>query len=266
MGKTPHKLENGHTVIFDSDNHKYILNNNYDDPVIGMSSILKYLAAPKLEDWKRNELVTAISTQMEKNNIPLDKISKIISEAKASMNKKSDNILNTGKVVHKLAEKWLKGDKITKPDDFVIANCFMEFQKFWKKHKLKLVESEKILYSLRGYCGTLDIIAIDPDGNIWLIDIKTSSGLFLNHVHQLHGYKLAYEEQTGKKINKMYMVRLPKTGEGFEARQILYKKEHIKAFLGLLHCHNSTKLFKEQMKKLKDKQKKAKYNGGKNVR
>jgi CRISPR/Cas system-associated exonuclease Cas4 (RecB family) len=164
-----------------------------------------------------------------------------------------------------LAEKWLKGKKITKPDDPIIANCFMEFQKFWNRYNLKVLESEKILYSERGYCGTLDIIATDKENNLWLIDIKTSSGLFLNHVHQLHGYKLAYEEQTGKKIKRMYMVRLPKTGEGFEARQILYKKEHIKAFLGLLHCHNSTKLFEEQMKKLKDKQKKAKYNGGKNV-
>ena len=68
--------------------------------------------------------------------------------------------------VNKLIELWLKGEKVTKPEDKVVANCFMQFQKFWKKHKLKLVESEKILYSLRGYCGTLDIIAIDPDGNI----------------------------------------------------------------------------------------------------
>ena len=25
-------------------------------------------------------------------------------------------------------------------------------------------------------------------------------------IHQVHGYKLAYEEQTGKKINKMFIV------------------------------------------------------------
>ena len=84
-----------------------------------------------------------------------------------------------------------------------------------------------------------------------LIDVKTSKGLFLNMVHQVHGYKLAYEEQTGKKINKMYIVRLPKTNEPFEARQILYKKDHMKAFLGLLHCHKSELLFNEQMRKLK---------------
>ena len=30
--------------------------------------------------------------------------------------------------------------------------------------------------------------------------------------------------------------RLPKDNADFEARHILYKKEHLKAFLGLLSC------------------------------
>ena len=247
MSKTV-KLENGHTIIFDEDKHVYIHNNEY---VVGMSTLLGKLASPALEAWKVNTQVNAIKKEMELQGIPLDKIDKIIINAKANAKAKNDNILSIGSIVHKLIEKWLKGEKVTKPEDKIVANCFMEFQKFWKKNKLKLIESEKILYSERGYCGTLDIVAIDPDGNIWLIDIKTSKGLFLNMIHQVHGYKLAYEEQTGKKINKMYIVRLPKTNEPFEARQILYKKDHMKAFLGLLHCHKSELLFNEQMRKLK---------------
>ena len=47
----------------------------------------------------------------------------------------------------------------------------------------------------------------------------------------------------------MYIVRLPKTNETFEARQILYKKDHMKAFLGLLSCHKSELLFNEQVRK-----------------
>ena len=152
-------------------------------------------------------------------------------------------------MVHKFCEMWLKGEKFTEPSDPVVKACFDKFKKFWKKHKLKLVESEKILYSERGYCGTLDLVAIDPKGNLWLIDIKTSKGIFINMVHQVHGYKLAYEEQTGKKINKMYIVRLPKDNGDFEARHILYKKEHLKAFLGLLSCHKSELLFNEQVRK-----------------
>ena len=240
MTSQSHKLEHGHTITFNEEKHVYIHNNEY---VVGMSTILGKLASPMLENWKINNQVNAIKLEMEKQGIALDKIDSIIINARSNARKQNENILSIGSIVHKLVEKWLKGEKITKPDNTIVANCFMKFQKFWKKHKLKLVESEKILYSERGYCGTLDLIAIDPQKNLWLIDIKTSKGIFINMVHQVHGYKLAYEEQTGKKVNKMYIVRLPKTDEDFEARHILYKKEHIKAFLGLLSCHKSELLF-----------------------
>ena len=246
MTSQSHKLEHGHTITFNEEKHVYIHNNEY---VVGMSTILGKLASPMLENWKINNQVNAIKLEMEKQGIALDKIDSIIINARSNARKQNENILSIGSIIHKLVEKWLKGEKITKPDNTIVANCFMKFQKFWKKHKLKLVESEKILYSERGYCGTLDLIAIDPQKNLWLIDIKTSKGIFINMVHQVHGYKLAYEEQTGKKVNKMYIVRLPKTDEDFEARHILYKKEHIKAFLGLLSCHKSELLFNEQVRK-----------------
>ena len=238
--------EHGHQVEFNAEKHVYIHNNNY---VVGMSTILGKLASPMLENWKIANQVNAIKKEMARHGIPIDKIETIILNAKTNAKKQGDSILNIGSMVHKFCEMWLKGEKFTEPSDPVVKACFDKFKKFWKKHKLKLVESEKILYSERGYCGTLDLVAIDPQGNIWLIDIKTSKGIFINMVHQVHGYKLAYEEQTGKKINKMYIVRLPKDNGNFEARHILYKKEHLKAFLGLLSCHKSELLFNEQVRK-----------------
>ncbi len=238
--------EHGHQVEFNAEKHVYIHNNNY---VVGMSTILGKLASPMLENWKIANQVNAIKKEMERHGIPIDKIETIILNAKTNAKKQGDSILNIGSMVHKFCEMWLKGEKFTEPSEPVVKACFDKFKKFWKKHKLKLVESEKILYSERGYCGTLDLVAIDPKGNLWLIDIKTSKGIFINMVHQVHGYKLAYEEQTGKKINKMYIVRLPKDNGDFEARHILYKKEHLKAFLGLLSCHKSELLFNEQVRK-----------------
>ena len=238
--------EHGHQVEFNAEKHVYIHNNNY---VVGMSTILGKLASPMLENWKIANQVNAIKKEMERHGIPIDKIETIILNAKTNAKKQGDSILNIGSMVHKFCEMWLKGEKFTEPSDPTVKACFDKFKKFWKKHKLKLVESEKILYSERGYCGTLDLVAIDPKGNLWLIDIKTSKGIFINMVHQVHGYKLAYEEQTGKKINKMYIVRLPKDNGDFEARHILYKKEHLKAFLGLLSCHKSELLFNEQVRK-----------------
>ena len=238
--------EQGYKVEFDKEKHVYIHENQY---VVGMSTILGKLASPMLENWKIANQVNAIKKEMERQGISIDKIETIILNAKTNAKRQGDNILNIGSMVHKFCEMWLKGEKFTDPDDPVIKGCFDKFKKFWTKNKLKLVESEKILYHEKGVCGTLDIIAEDPQKNLWLIDIKTSKGIFLNMIHQLHGYRYMFENQTGKKISKMYLVRLPKDNADFEARYISYKKEHLKAFLGLLSCHKSELLFNEQVRK-----------------
>ena len=250
------KTEHGHTVEFNEEKHVYINNNQY---VVGTSTILGKLASPMLENWKISNQVNALKSEMERQGIPLDKIDSIVLNAKANARKQGDGILSIGSMVHKFCELWVKGEKFTDPSDPVVKSCFEKFKKFWQKHKLKLIESEKILYSERGYCGTVDLIAQDSEKNLWLIDIKTSKGIFVNMIHQLHAYKLAYEEQTGKKINKMYVLRLPKDNADFEARHILYKKEHIKAFLGLLSCHKSELLFNESVRNF-NKLKKGKKN------
>ena len=238
--------EHGHKVEFNQEKHVYIHQNEY---VVGMSTILGKLASPMLENWKIANQVNAIKKEMERQGISIDKIETIILNAKTNAKRQGDNILNIGSMVHKFCEMWLKGEKFTDPDDPIIKGCFDKFKKFWTKNKLKLVESEKILYHEKGVCGTLDIIAEDPQKNLWLIDIKTSKGIFLNMIHQLHGYRYMFENQTGKKISKMYLVRLPKDNADFEARHISYKKEHLKAFLGLLSCHKSELLFNEQVRK-----------------
>ena len=71
----------------------------------------------------------------------------------------------------------------------------------------------------------------------------------VNEEHRKLNGKLREEIEELEKINKMYIVRLPKDNGDFEARHILYKKEHLKAFLGLLSCHKSELLFNEQVRK-----------------
>ena len=141
MSKVEHKLEHGHKIVFDDAGHRYIKGEDY---VIGMTTILNYLAAPALENWKRNQLTEAMQDQM-KEHLSIDVIDKIIINAKATLHKKQEGVLSIGKVVHKLAEQWLRKEKFKLPEDLVVLNCFKKFQRFWKKNKLTLMESEKIL-------------------------------------------------------------------------------------------------------------------------
>jgi hypothetical protein len=254
MSNQTHKTEHGHTIIFNESGHKYVKDNQY---VPGTSGILDMLANNSLWGWKLSEQEKAIKKAMEVKNIPIDVIADVMIEAKSGNDKKQTKTLSIGTVVHKLAEHWLKKEQFVEPEDKVIKDCFNKFKDFWNKNNLELIESEKILYSIKGFCGTLDIVAKDKKNNLILIDIKTSNGIYHNYVLQLHGYKYAYEEQTGKKINKLCIVRLPKNDDDFESRVLAYKPQHTKAFLGLLDCYKSKQLYDDQLKEYNAKRKNA---------
>lgn len=51
---------------------------------------------------------------------------------------------------------------------------------------------ERQVWSLSvGYAGTFDLLASFPDGSVWLIDIKTGSGIYSDHALQLAAYRYA---------------------------------------------------------------------------
>jgi hypothetical protein len=97
--------EQGKTIEFNKEKHVYIHNNQY---IVGMSTILGKLASPMLENWKIANQVNAIKKEMERHNIPIDKIETIILNAKTNAKKQGDSILNIGSMVHKFCEMWLK--------------------------------------------------------------------------------------------------------------------------------------------------------------
>jgi hypothetical protein len=220
--------EHGHKIEFNQEKHVYIHNDQY---VVGMSTILGKLASPMLENWKISNQVNAIKQEMERQGISIDKIETIILNAKTNAKKQGDNILNIGSMVHKFCEMWLKGQKFTEPEDPVIKGCFDKFKKFWTKNKLKLVESEKILYSERGYCGTLDLVAKDSENNLWLIDIKTSKGIFINMVHQLHEYTLEEQHEILRRIMSGDVGRKKQWQWDLVNKKTLYTKKQILKFV-----------------------------------
>ena len=187
----PTYTEHGHTILFDEDKHVYVKNGEY---IVGMSTLLGKLASPALEAWKVNSQVNAIKKEMEIQGIPLDKIDKIIINAKANAKAKNDNILSIGSIVHKLIEKWLKGEKVTKPEDKIVANCFAIFSKKDNRNELTEDIYEKLInlnfkfifdYSnfkigpeLSDYLETGEII-IRPDKKIFGL---SSKGLNINEL------------------------------------------------------------------------------------
>ena len=242
-------LENGVQITFKAFGHKYIVDN---EKLIGVSTILDMLNKPDLVDWKIREAVGNIKKELE-NHLPDDKIQQVLDDAENRAKTKMTKILSTGKIVHSYIEKYVKGEKYIKPEDPVVLDCFNKFVKWWDENGFTLIASEKIVCLPGGFAGTIDLVAKDKEGLVWLIDIKTNNGIFVSHFHQVHGYKYAYEKQTKQKINRMCIVRLPKNGSKIEVRRVLSKKQHMLAFMGLLSAYKSVKLFEEQTIKYNQK-------------
>ena len=64
------------------------------------------------------------------------------------------------------------------------------------------------------YGGTVDIEAFSGD-DLWMIDLKTSKGLYPEMKIQVAAYAKAYEEQEGRKIDQCHLLQLNKEDGAF---------------------------------------------------
>ena len=122
------------------------------------------------------------------------------------------------------------------------------FLDWWNKQGYEVVEIEKKIYCKKyNYAGTLDLVVKDKEGNLVLIDIKTSNHITFDYFLQLNAYRFAYEEETKSKISKSFIVRLPKKDSKIEVKELPLNKQMFNAFLSaknLMMAMESNKLKK----------------------
>lgn len=126
---------------------------------------------------------------------------------------KKEDAAAIGDEAHRWIEKYLKGDSPDMPERKeaqIAVNSFLEWS---EKENLKFVSVERVVYSKKhDYIGTFDIEA--KKGNKrYLIDIKTSNGIYNTYYMQTAAYVKADEEESGKKYDGRYIVRLAKETE-----------------------------------------------------
>ena len=114
-----------------------------------------------------------------------------------------------GTQVHELAEAYLNGEELKfldergrpqyNPD---VWQMFLRFVEFWEEFKPTLIETEVHIFSdVLKVAGTCDLI-IEINGEIWLLDLKTSNQLQTVYELQTAVYGQCYEECFGKKIDR----------------------------------------------------------------
>ena len=231
-----HTLKNNIILSYNEDKHMYYVNDQKVESVTGICG--RGLPKPNLVNWlvatTLNEVKRLINEKLD-NNEPLDRagLERIFKTAKEKTNKIKEDAGLVGTVVHGLIEDFLKGKDIPKQSDPAVVNCWNLFLDWWNKQEYEVVELEKKIYSKKyNYAGTLDLVVKDKKGNLVLMDIKTSNFISFDYFLQLNAYKFAYEEETGSKVSKSFIVKLSKKDAEIEIKEIPLNKKLFNAFIG----------------------------------
>ena len=120
-----------------------------------------------------------------------------------------------GTQVHEMIEEYLEGNELNflsptgnplyNPD---IWQMFLRFVEWWETYTPKLIETEVHLFSDRlKVAGTCDLVC-EIEGEVWIIDFKTSNNIQTVYELQTAAYAECYKECFGKMVDRQGILWL----------------------------------------------------------
>jgi hypothetical protein len=185
---SPLKLPAG---MFMTQDHRYYFNGK--GPYPSVTTVIGVMDKPAVVIWKARETARAILTAPDTylTDAPLDeRINRAVKEA----DKARDTAAKLGSSIHLLADMASRAtEKATGAFDVgeEAQPYLAAFRGFLGRYSASsIVSSEKSVLSENGYAGTYDLI-MRIDGELWLVDIKTSKGYYPEYGLQLAAYRWA---------------------------------------------------------------------------
>lgn len=166
--------------------------------------------------------------------------------------KVKDTAASIGSIAHWLIELHLTRktpdtSEFSPADMSKAENAMIKFLSWWDSSGFVFAKSEEQLVSdtLR-YGGTLDIVALDPDGKVCLIDLKTSKGIYSEYWQQVAAYAALWNECNSARVQRFFICRFGKeeSEADFEVqeRSDLAKEFAVfRAFLGAYYALKALK-------------------------
>lgn len=244
------------TVTFEEGRHVYT-----DDktglPIRGVTSVLRLLDKPALVQWAANMAVEYIRNHSEEDYDENDgAIRHIIPTgeldlAKTAHRRFAKGAADIGTEVHKFAEMTLRGEEVDLPEDKQARKGCDAFLGWLSEHKPEPIALEQMIFHPDWwYAGTADFYG-KIGGELCVLDFKTSSGLYVEHILQIAAYTAALERMYGTRIAGGWVVLLNKKTGKFSAYFIKRSDEDQTAFRHLLELDTHMKRLNEKMKEIK---------------
>jgi hypothetical protein len=174
-----------------SQDHRYWFNG--EGPRPSVTTVLEVLSKPALVYWKGQEVARAILrdpvafTNEIKNG---DEYA--IKWAMQKSDEQRDKAARLGSSIHLLAdmvsrpsEKAVDGFQVS-DEEKPYLEAWKRFTAFLEAQGASIVSSEHAVWG-EGYAGTYDLI-VQMDDALWMVDIKTSKGIYPEYALQLAAY------------------------------------------------------------------------------
>ena len=99
----------------------------------------------------------------------------------------------------------------------------LKFADFWRTHKPELISTEDFVWSDEyKYAGTADLV-VKLDGQVWLLDLKTSNSLHKSYDLQLASYAKALKECKDIEIERTGVLWLKANTRSASKKQGVYQ-------------------------------------------
>lgn len=192
---------------FDPIKHAYYLDGK---KMTGVTTILGILAKPALISW-----ASKMACEYVRENLKsLDELETVLEKAKNAHAQKRDKAADIGTLAHSFVETYIKTGAYTPTENAQINGMVEKFIGWAKENKVKFIDSEKVVHSVKNFYGGKFDFLCEIDGKTYLGDYKTSSGIYFEMFLQCAGYQLALEEQEPEtKIDGHIIVNTTKDGK-----------------------------------------------------
>jgi hypothetical protein len=171
------------------ENHNYYLDGR--GPITSVTTILKVVdKSGPLVGWAKR--ITAEAAVRHAAELPAW-VKDFGDDGAVGMLTKASNVIrdkaaNAGSEIHTLAEAIVKGSEVEVPVDLApYVNSFLRWRTDFEPEYLA---AEEMVYSHHGYAGTFDAICRIA-GETWMLDYKTSKGVYAETALQLAAYAAA---------------------------------------------------------------------------
>lgn len=223
----------GGVLTFDEAAHAYKWNDKF---VPGVTTILSCLGKPALVPWAAGMASSYWLDAMKTGRKDYEAIHK---ESKGAHRRKAKDAADIGQNVHHYAEMFFKNQPLPMLETDQAKRGVEAFHKWFDSHKIKILASERRVFSKNHYyAGTCDFVA-NIDGVMGVGDIKTSSGIYPEMRFQTAAYQHALQEEKSIEFGVRWIVRFDKKTGEFEAKSFHNFQLDFGCFLAALTLHRN---------------------------